>query len=115
MLKDKTLKSIPIVEMVRCEITGNLFPASECEVVVIKIIKSKNTDINSYNPFSQAKREVTTTGYVQDVNVKIPETTIKTATAVDTSSPEFNKIMQKRLSAIPPSMKDLFKKPPEIL
>ena len=46
------------IEMVRCEVTGKLFPASECEIVIIKIIKSKASNINSYNPLPVVAKEV---------------------------------------------------------
>ncbi len=102
-------KNIPEVEMVRCEVTGKLYPASECEIVVIKIVKSKQADINSYNPFNNSSARQEEKVVVVD-NGK-PVTDVK----VDTSSPEFSKAMHIKRSVIPPAMKDLFQKPPELL
>lgn len=107
--KDKTLKGIPIIEMVRCEVTGKLFPASECEVVVIKIIKSKNADINTYSPIMTH-----TTGLVQTdmITKEVVQTTSMNELEAFKSTPEFNKAMQKKLSVIPKHMRDIFGTPP---
>lgn len=45
--------NIPVVEMTRC-ICGQYHPVSDCEVVVIRIVKGKNCDLNA--------KAVTTTG-----------------------------------------------------
>lgn len=115
MLDDKTLKSMPKVEMVRCELTGKLYPASECEVIVIKIVKWKNADINSYNPFpsktNDAPKESVFVPKTDNMPLNLPSITANPTV----ESPEFNKMMHRKLSAIPPSMKDLFKKPPELI
>jgi hypothetical protein len=108
MIDDKTMKAMPKVEMVRCEVTGKLFPATECEVVIIKIIKSKSADINSYSPFVGATNSV---GKIEVVDKGKPATDVP---VVDTSSPEYSKGLQRRMSVIPAAMKDLFQKPPEV-
>lgn len=38
--------------MVRCQVTGKIVPASECEYIVIKILKHKDADLNGFNPFN---------------------------------------------------------------
>lgn len=111
----KELKvSLKAVKMVRCEVTGKLYPASECEVVVIKIVKWKNADINDINPFSSrtnnAPKEAIYVAKTEDFPINTPN-----MIGPSPDSPEFNKIIHRKLSAIPPSMKDIFNKPPELL
>ena len=98
------------VEMVRSDISGKLFPVSECEIVVIKIVKAKNEDINSYSPLAP----MGTTKEVVDVGKPATEDTIKKL-GLDPASPEFNKMMHRKHSVIPPGLKDIFSKPPELL
>lgn len=57
MIDPDLIKNLPQREMVRCEISGKLVPIEDCEVVVIRIMKAKDVDIQSYNPFP--KREET--------------------------------------------------------
>lgn len=108
MLNDKTIKSMPKVEMVRCEVTGKLFPATECEVVIIKIIKSKGANINNYTPFAMANNS---TGIEVVEKGKLAINT----PVVDTSSLEFSKAIQRKMSVVPSALKDIFQKPPELL
>ena len=108
MVNDKVIKSMPKVEMVRCEVTGKLYPASECEVVIIKIIKHRDADMNHYNPIEPKERTFVETGKP----ITVPTVT---GPVVDTSSPEYNKIIQTKHSVIPKSMQDLFSPPPGLL
>ena len=100
------------VEMVRSDISGKLFLASECEVLTIKIVKGKNEDASSLfeNMSRNYNNNMAEEKFVVVDNGK-PATDVK----VDTSSPEFSKAMHIKRSVIPPAMKDLFQKPPELL
>ena len=109
MLNDKTIKQMNKVEMVRCEVTGKLYPANECEVVVIKIIKWKDADINNYNTF-------TSTVKTKEVDINRVLTDTPEDKSVVVPPPAFNsKMMQKQLSVVPKAMRDVFSKPPELL
>ena len=97
------------VEMVRSDISGQFFPSDECEIVVIKLIKHKEEKMTAYNPFSSDRPANIKTDVVENGK---PITDVK---GVDTSSPEFAKLMHTKRSIIPPAMKDIFSKPPELL
>lgn len=97
------------VQMVRCEVTGKLYPADECEVVTVKIVKWKNADINNYQMFKGQETFVTKTEAIkQEFIAPIAKPVL------DPASPEYNKRVHRSASVIPPAMKDLFKKPPEL-
>lgn len=49
-------KNMEATEMVRCQVTGKLYPVSECEVVVVRIVKAKEADINSLPIFGDLPR-----------------------------------------------------------
>lgn len=70
MLTDKQLKQLPTKEMIRCEVTGELVPIEDCEVIVIKIIKSKSSSLSGFNPFGSRMT------YPQDVK-KDERSTVK--------------------------------------
>ena len=98
------------VEMVRSDISGKLFPVSDCEVVIVKIIKGKKEDINAYSPFNSTKGPVTE-DFAPAKTFRSKETT---GVVVDPESEEYNKAVHKNTSVIPPSMRDIFQKPPEL-
>lgn len=106
MLTEKVIKSMPKVEMVRCEVTGKLFPVNECEVVVIKIIKSKDSDINNYTLFKEEP-------VFKNSPVKYKEErTEPAAPAVPgAGTPEYEKSVHTAHSIIPPQFRDLFSDP----
>lgn len=106
MISDKTIKSLPKKEMIRCEVSGKLVPADECEVIVIKIIKHKDVSLNGYSPFSPTK-----TVSEENSNPLIPPALKKEETL---TPDKINKIMAKRTSTIPSDMVDLFRKPGEL-
>lgn len=101
---DKTPK-LNRIEMVRSDVSGKLFPASECELVIIKIVKAKSEDVNGYNPFV---REQNLSSVVVEEG--------KPATVLPTFTPEqIERGQRKARSAIPPALRDIFTKPPELL
>jgi hypothetical protein len=96
------------VEMVRSDVSGKLFKSDECEIIIIKIIKGKNEDINSYSPFGQkekiVERVVERTPDIKEVEAKVPQ--------LDTASQDYNRAVQIKHSIIPKHMQDLFAPPP---
>lgn len=104
------ISKINKIEMVRSDISGKLFPADECEMVVIKIIKAKFEDINGYNPIVNNLPRFPQEG---DRIPSVPSVPL-TPPLLDPASPEYNKIIHRKQSIIPPSMKDIFNKPPEV-
>jgi hypothetical protein len=98
------------VEFVRSDISGKLFPADQCEMIVIKIVKGKEEDINSYNQFGA--REVVRAP-VGDA-IKIPDVVKKESFIANVDSPEFKKTMERRNAIVPRALSDVFKKPAEV-
>ncbi len=91
--------------MVRCEVTGKLFPANECEVVIIKIIKSKAADINQYNLFPFKERVV-------EIGKPTIEVKKEEVGGLVPGTEDYRKKMHVAQSIIPPAMRDIFSKPP---
>ena len=56
-MTNKDLKGLPVQEMIRCDGCGEYHPLSECEVVVIKMIKGKNCSIGSTDRIREAPKE----------------------------------------------------------
>ena len=100
------------IEMVRSDVSGKLFPASDCEMVIIKIVKGKTEDINEYNPFSNTKVNIEERPVLKREELATP--VVEKPSIPNIDSPEFKAAMQRRNSAIPPAMRDLFSKPPEV-
>lgn len=86
------------VEMVRSDISGQFFPSSECEIVVIKIVKHKDEKMTAYNPV--APRETEYREEVKPEEKKLP--------LVNLGTKEGNEIAQMAHSIIPKHMRDIF-------
>lgn len=68
------MDKIQTVEMVRCEVTGKIVPALECEYVVIKILKHRDADINDvFSPVVPGRHES-----YSDANIFAPRATAQT-------------------------------------
>jgi hypothetical protein len=103
------------IEMVRSDVSGKLFPMDECEMVIIRIVKGKNEDINEYNPIvkepvarREAEHTIVPAGF-------IPKTLVDEHAPINYEDPKVMKSVSIARSIVPRNMQDLFNDPNKLV